>query len=184
MCSKNFVKEDDYEKLICFKGWKFNCLRFFQNIYFPFLCYALAMYPAGIWCQNDVVSTSMRRDHVASTLTQRHFYAMCPLSSYLLYAYEKRKRFDNDSHFISVWGTWGSWTFCSATCGTGQISRRRQCQIDYNIVHDDTCLGEAPSQVSRCTVNACPRKFLGGGRVVRWCWVNFQCRGVLQFGLQ
>ena len=23
-----------------------------------------------------------------------------------------------------------------------------------------------------------------GGRVVRWCWVNFQCRGVLQFGLE
>ena len=23
---------------------------------------------------------------------------------------------------------------------------------------------------------------MGGGRVVRWCWVNFQCRGVLQFG--
>ena len=23
-----------------------------------------------------------------------------------------------------------------------------------------------------------------GGRVVRWCWVNFQCRGVLQLGLQ
>ena len=22
---------------------------------------------------------------------------------------------------------------------------------------------------------------LGGGRVVRWCWINFQCRGVLQF---
>ena len=22
----------------------------------------------------------------------------------------------------------------------------------------------------------------GDGRVVRWCWVNFQCRGVLQFG--
>ena len=22
------------------------------------------------------------------------------------------------------------------------------------------------------------------GRVVRWCWVNFQCRGVLQFGLE
>ena len=26
--------------------------------------------------------------------------------------------------------------------------------------------------------------FAGGGRVVRWCWVNFQCRGALQFGLQ
>ena len=25
---------------------------------------------------------------------------------------------------------------------------------------------------------------LGGGRVVRWCWVNFQCRGVLLFRLQ
>ena len=25
---------------------------------------------------------------------------------------------------------------------------------------------------------------MGDGRVVRWCWVNFQCRGVLQFGLQ
>ena len=23
--------------------------------------------PVGIWCQNDVVSTSMRRDHVALT---------------------------------------------------------------------------------------------------------------------
>ena len=23
--------------------------------------------------------------------------------------------------------------------------------------------------------------FSGGGRVVRWSWVNFQCRGVLQF---
>ena len=27
-----------------------------------------------------------------------------------------------------------------------------------------------------------PRHWNGGGRVVRWCWVNFQCRGVLQFG--
>ena len=23
-----------------------------------------------------------------------------------------------------------------------------------------------------------------GGRVVRWCWINFQSRGVLQFGLK
>ena len=27
--------------------------------------------PVGIWCQNDVVSTSMRRNHVASTLIRR-----------------------------------------------------------------------------------------------------------------
>ena len=31
--------------------------------------------PVGIWCQNDVVSTSMRRDDVASTLIRRHFTA-------------------------------------------------------------------------------------------------------------
>ena len=36
----------------------------------------------GIWCQNDVVSTSMRRNHVASTLIRRHFYVMCPLGWY------------------------------------------------------------------------------------------------------
>ena len=28
-----------------------------------------SLIPAGIWCQNDVVLTSMRRHHVASTLT-------------------------------------------------------------------------------------------------------------------
>ena len=27
-------------------------------------------------------------------------------------------------------------------------------------------------------------KLMGGGRVVRWCSVNFQCRGFLQFGLE
>ena len=37
------------------------------------------IYPVGIWCQNDVVSTSMRRDHVASTLIPRHFHTKCPL---------------------------------------------------------------------------------------------------------
>ena len=26
---------------------------------------------------------------------------------------------------------------------------------------------------------SCTPCLLGGGRVVRWCWVNFQCRGVL-----
>ena len=35
--------------------------------------------PVGMWCQNDVVSTSMRRHHVVSTLIRPHFYVMCPL---------------------------------------------------------------------------------------------------------
>ena len=37
--------------------------------------------PAGTQHQNDVVSTSMRRDHVASTLIRRHFNVVCPLGS-------------------------------------------------------------------------------------------------------
>ena len=39
----------------------------------------LYLVPAGTQHQNDVVSTSMRRDHVASTLIRRHFNVVCPL---------------------------------------------------------------------------------------------------------
>ena len=39
----------------------------------------LTTIPAGTQHQNDVVSTSMRRDHVASTLIRRHFNVVCPL---------------------------------------------------------------------------------------------------------
>ena len=35
--------------------------------------------PAGIWCENDVVLTSMRRDDVASTLIRCHFRTKCLL---------------------------------------------------------------------------------------------------------
>ena len=44
------------------------------------------LFPAGIWCQNDVVSTSMRRNYVASTLIRRHFRTKCPLGCYFLFA--------------------------------------------------------------------------------------------------
>ena len=36
----------------------------------------------GIRCGNDVVSTSMRRNYVASTLIRRHIYVMCPLGTF------------------------------------------------------------------------------------------------------
>ena len=41
-----------------------------------------------------------------------------------------------------------------------------------------------PSSLTSCIQNVVDifRDAVGGGRVVRWCWVNFQCRGVLQFG--
>ena len=36
----------------------------------------------GIWCQNDVVLTSMRRDDVASTSIRRHFGTKCLLGNF------------------------------------------------------------------------------------------------------
>ena len=38
--------------------------------------------PVGTQYQKDVVSTSMRRDHVASTLIRLHFNVVCPLGLY------------------------------------------------------------------------------------------------------
>ena len=33
--------------------------------------------------------------------------------------------------------------------------------------------------MTTCIGNSCSPGYRGGGRVVRWCWVNFQCWGVL-----
>ena len=63
---------------------------------------------------------------------------------------------------------------------------------------DDVLMGSKPSylKIKRLAFNRllsvyisftfllCDSTLSGGGRVVRWCWVNLQCRGVLQFGLQ
>ena len=43
---------------------------------------------------------------------------------------------------------------------------------------------QTDSLVSQTKFHGLLSDFPGGGRVVRWCWVNFQCRGVLPFGLQ
>ena len=59
---------------------------FFYNVlcYYRLSCEAyLTPYPVGIGCQNDVVLTSMRRNHIASTSVRRHFYVMCPLGKNL-----------------------------------------------------------------------------------------------------
>ena len=57
--------------------------------------------PAGTQYQNDVVSTSMRRDHVASTLTRRHFNVVCPLGLSCIYTLNFLSLFYNDS--IIIW---------------------------------------------------------------------------------
>ena len=43
------------------------------------------------------------------------------------------------------------------------------------------CL-KGPLNPKQPTNQILPTLPVGGGRVVRWCWVNFQCRGVLHFG--
>ena len=54
----------------------------------------------GIWCENDVVLTSMRRDYiastlirhyVASTLIRRHFRTKCPLGVHHFFASNLRR---------------------------------------------------------------------------------------------
>ena len=40
------------------------------------------VYPEGIWYQNDILLTSMRRDDVISTLIRRHFGTKCPLGNF------------------------------------------------------------------------------------------------------
>ena len=56
-----------------------------EPVYFRRIdCYyvvCILHFPAGIWCENDVGSTSMRRHHVASTLIRRHFGTKCRLGS-------------------------------------------------------------------------------------------------------
>ena len=39
---------------------------------------------------------------------------------------------------------------------------------------------QPPHEPTASAVGPCP-SIIGGGRVVRWCWVNFQFRGVLHF---
>ena len=47
------------------------------------LCTVSPPGPVGIWCKNDVISASLRRHHVASTLLRRHFHVMCPLGLFM-----------------------------------------------------------------------------------------------------
>ena len=90
-----FGKHTKKKHIISFKSPKFiqeisnrnyKTLLLFLNI--TIAPYAV---PVGIRCQNDVVSTSMRRHHVASPLIRRHFHVMCPLGClyiHVLSAYE------------------------------------------------------------------------------------------------
>ncbi|KAM4861104.1 hemicentin-1 [Thomomys bottae] len=53
------------------------------------------------------------------------------------------------------WGTWQSWSHCSASCGGGEKTRKRQCDNPVPSKSGRSCPGDA-TQVSRCNVQACP----------------------------
>ena len=51
----------------------------FKKVMVSVIVHCCGASPVGIWCQNDVVLTPMRRHHVSSTLIRRHFGTKCPL---------------------------------------------------------------------------------------------------------
>ena len=57
---------------------------------------------------------------------------------------------------------------------------------DLHTVYGDSCISKSAitKWMNHFKEGRDTTKSDGGGRVVRWYWVNFQCRGVLQFGLQ
>ena len=75
-------------------------------------------------------------------------------------------------------------TWINVICATGKnINPRIRFKIKASYIVS------TESDVRRVTVLAVEATLqtlreIVGGRVVRWCWVNFQCRGVLQFGLE
>ena len=56
--------------------------KFPKLLYHFYFCLVwIGMNPAGTWCKNGVVLTSMRRDYVTSTSIQHHFGTKCPLGN-------------------------------------------------------------------------------------------------------
>ena len=54
------------------------------------------------------------------------------------------------------------------------------CLDIFTLIYPFSPLSPSLWETSRYRLKYC----LKGPGVVGWCWVNFQCRGVLQFGLQ
>ena len=70
--------------------------------------------------------------------------------------------------------------------GTYSISVDSQKALKWDICEDSTQKEIISDQSLRFKLDPYAHsfkfsKYEGGGRVVRWRWVNFQCSGVLQF---
>ena len=61
------------------------------------------------------------------------------------------------------------------------VGARGGCLDIFTLVYPFSPLSPSLWEMARYRLKYCLKGPLGGGRVERWCWVNFQCRGVLHF---
>ena len=104
----------------------------------------LGHHPAGIWCRNDVVSTSMRRNHVASTLIRRHFRTKCPLGNYLRKFGPHRSAYTQDKNmddlqvyvFLTIFESYRDYgrVIMKIVCSFGIITWRNLCNTQVPAV--------------------------------------------------
>ncbi|XP_033759595.1 A disintegrin and metalloproteinase with thrombospondin motifs adt-1-like [Pecten maximus] len=53
------------------------------------------------------------------------------------------------------WGSWGSYGSCSVTCGSGSMTKTRQCN-NPSPAHGGSYCSSSGSQTASCTLSACP----------------------------
>lgn len=74
-----------------------------------------------------------------------------------------------DEEGCRSWSSWGPWSPCSATCGTGSMSRKRSCPTENPLY---LCRGQA-LQRQQCFNTTCP------GRGCVMCYVLTFCNELL-----
>ena len=87
----------------------------------------------GVWCQNDVVSTSMRRNYVASPLRRRHFHVICPLGANTVVR-PKRQVYDS----------------CLFSCLTNE-SGSLNTNTPYNLRHQNAMYAATQFRMADCS---------------------------------
>ena len=94
---------------------------------------------------------------------------------------------------LSRFSTWASCSCSSSATESMSSANCRQVILLLLMLTFPSCSSRASDMI--CSIKMLKRvgdrrhlfltpTVLGGGPVLRWCWVNFQCRSVLQFGLQ